>query len=326
MIELKAIVEEDDDSKGTEQDFNGDDTGFEYRPVKRTKKRKDKNEDDDCKVIREKDLKKKGITFKFDSGEQEEADRVLRTSFHLSKYAINLISMIKSSHCCSSSNTRISSRPKVMLDITSSTIDLFLDIMDDRFRSITKINQLACEINANSGKVSIIQPKLKINMELNDEYERVDSLILSSTTTKIRMLSEEFGVSNSCIVEYLVCFYVCNSDNIVFIKSKKHCESRMKAFIDQLDSFIAESTNIDENVLVNIGYKLALKGVIESTRVNNNFKDLNVIRDSISLDFDDFNISNKITLRKGKNNKRTYDESHSKGIFNKKKKRKDEKT
>ncbi len=73
-------------------------------------------------------------------------------------------------------------------------------------------------------------------------------------------------------------------------------------------------TNIeDENALIRIAYKMAVSNINESTRTNSNFKD--ICHKTMSIDVgDEFNINTKLILRK-KNGKRSYDESHSKGIF-----------
>lgn len=322
MIYLKVVAQEESvDSESAL--YGNDDSGFEYNPVtvkKETRKRKIKDDDDDCKVIHEKDLKKKSIKATVeDSNKSSEDDRVLHTSFSMSPYSINLISMIKRTHSLKEENFRVSSRPKVMLDVTSSSIDSFFELMKDNYIKISNINQLASEINASSGKVSIIQPKLKIDMDSEEEHEHVDSLILSSVLTKIKMMSEEFGVTASCIAEFLIYMYICDSDNPVYSGSKKYCEERMNIFMSSLNKFILDctQTNIeDENALIRIAYKMAASNINESTRNNANFRD--ICHKTISVDVgDEFNINTKLILRK-KNGKRSYSESHSKGIFNKK--------
>lgn len=318
MINLRFTPQDEDDNSQVDPD----DIGFDYNPTPQKNKRKSKKkkfDESDVDVVYEKDLKKGGIKYTPEESNSFEEDRVLRTSFYLSTYANNLVSMIKKSH--KPNKMIILSKPKVLLEVTSSAIDDFINLVEDKYYNISEINQRACIINASSGKVSIEQPTLKIDMSINEDNEHVDALILSSTTTKIKMLAEEFGVTSSCIVEYLIYMYVCESDNIIYTSSKKYCEERMGAFITQLDKFILESSHIDENVLINIGYKMSVQGIVECTRTNNNFKD--TIRKTISLDYgEDENITIKITHRKGKNKKKTYDESHSKGIFNKDNKKK----
>ena len=330
MICLKVAVQ--DEVVDSEQAIYGnDDAGIEYNPVPVKKKYGKKIDDEaDCKVQTEEEYnknKKKSLKVVVEkSGNGDEQDRVLHTSFNMSPYAINLISMIKRSHISKKGNLIISSRPKALLDITSSSIDFFFDMMEDNYNKISNINQLASEINASSGKVSIIQPKLKIDMGKEEELERVDSLILSSVLTKIKMMSEEFGVTTSCIAEFLIYMYVCNSENKIFIESKRYCTERMGLFKSQLESFINESTQPnteDMNAVKRLAFKMAVLDIIESTRNNNNFKD--IYSNSINTDLgSDYNINARIILRK-KNEKRSYDESHSKGIFKQKTGRKSEK-
>lgn len=311
--------------------YGNDDSGFEYNPVKpKTKQRQRKtNDEDDCKVVYEKDLKKRSPKVMVEESEEKqyEDDRVLHTSFHISPYAINLISMIKRSYITKQDgDLKVSSRPKVLLDVTSSSIISFFELMKDNYLKISNINQLASEINASSGKVSIIQSKLKIDMGSEEEYERVDALIMSSVITRIKMMSEEFGVSSSCIAEFLIYMYVSDSNNKIFIESKKYCTERMKLFKDQLENFINESTqpNIeDENALKRLAFKMAALDIIESTRNNNNFKDSfsNTINTELGSDY---NINAKIVLRK-KDGKR-HGEHNSNGIFKQKTGRKSEKS
>lgn len=325
VISLKFSVQ--DEVVDSEQALYGnDDTGIEYNPVPSQKKQQKKYNDDDCKVIHEKDLKKNSIKATVKDDDSFGDDRVLHTSFNMSPYAINLISMIKRSHTSKRKSLMISSRPKVLLDITSSSIDSFFEMMEDDYIKISNINQLASQINASSGKVSIIQPKLKIDMGKEEELEHVDSLILSSVLTKIKMMSEEFGVSVSCIAEFLIYMYVSGSENPIYNGSKKYCEERMSTFRILLDKFILDcsQTNIeDENALIRIAYKMAVSNINESTRTNTNFKD--ICHKTMSIDVgNEFNINTKLVLRK-KNDKRSYDESHSRGIFKQKTGRKSKK-
>jgi len=305
--------------------YGNDDSGFEYSPVKpkTNQRQRQKDNEDDCKLVYEKDLKKQRkkspkATVEESSNRSFEDDRVLHTSFKMSPYSINLINMIKRTNTPKSESDKliISSRPEVLLDVTSSSIDSFMDMMEDNYIKISNINQLASEINASSGKVSIIQPKLKIDMSNEEENEHVDALILSSVITKIKMMAEEFGVSTSCITEFLIYMYICDSGNPIYNGSKKYCEERMNTFRTSLDNFILDcaQTNIeDENALIRIAYKMAVSNINESTRTNSNFKD--ICHKTMSVDVgSEFNINTKLILRK-KNGKRSYDESHSKGIF-----------
>lgn len=284
-----------------------------------------KKRSDDCKVTHEKDLKKGSPKVTVKDSDSFEDDRVLHTSFSMSPYAINLISMIKRSHISKNGSLIISSRPKVLLDITSSSINSFFEMMEDDYTKIANINQLASQINASSGKVSIIQPKLKIDMGKEEEHEHVDSLILSSVLTKIKMMSEEFGVSTSCIAEFLVYMYICDSENLIYSGSKKYCEERMRIFRTLLDKFILDcsQTNVeDENALIRIAYKMAVSNINESTRTNSNFKD--ICHKTMSIDVgDEFNINTKLILRK-KDGKR-HGSHASNGIFKQKIGRKSEK-
>ncbi len=271
-------------------------------------------DDKSCSVKKEKDYyKNEGSELQEDDNYD---DKVLHTSFYLSPYAINLVSMIKtSSFSKNTGQMKVLSRAKVILDVLSSTIDFFYDDMMERYNKIVAINRLATEINASSGKVSLIQPKLKIDMGKEEENERVDSLIRSSAQTKVKMMSEEFGVSTSCIAEYNIYLYVCDSKNKIFNESKKYCAERMNLFKTQLDTFIHESTqpNIeDENAIKRLAFKMAALDIIESTKSNNNFK--NIFSNSINTDLgSDYNINAKIILRK-KNGKRSHDEKNSRGI------------
>ena len=323
MIVLKVAVQDEVVDSEQALNYNNNDIGFEYDPIPAKKKQGKKIDDEsDCKVISEeeynKSKKKSPKATVEESGNGDEQDRVLHTSFNLSPYAINLIGMVKRGRK-KNTDLRISSKNKVILDITSVAIFAFFDIMKDRYILISDINQLAAEINASSGKVTIIQPKLKIDLGKEEENERIDALILSSVMTRIKMMSEEFGVSVSCIAEFLIYMYVCDSENPVFEKSKLYCEERMNSFTFQLDKFILESTqtNIeDENALIRIGFKMAASSMVESTRINNNFKDIH--NKIISVDMgSDYNINTKVSIRM-KSGKRNHDESHSKGIFKQK--------
>lgn len=318
-----------DESEQDRQE-NTDESADFGEQIRRNSKKKKKNQTDEFakgEIIKESELKNhKGVTGTVTSSEQIEDDRVLHTSFKLSPYSINLISMIKKYNSISNSGLKILSRPKVILDVTSSSIDRFLDLMIERYNTISDINQLAREINASSGKVSILQPKLKLEMNNEEENEYADALILSSALTKIKMLSEEFCISPSCIVEYLIYMYVCGSESNSYDSSKRYCEERMNLFISQLDKFISDCTTInteDENALIKIAYKMAAANIKESTRTNNNFKD----RCHKTIDVDvgsEYNINTKLILSK-KSMKKNFDESHSKGIFRQKTGRKSEK-
>ncbi len=329
MIYLKVLPQgESIEFEDTQN--NIDDSKIEYNPAPTKNKQRKIDNEDDCKMLSEEEYNKqkkkspKAVVEK--SGNGEEQDRVLHTSFNLSPYAINLIGMVKRGGRKKNTELRISSKNKVLLDITSTAIFAFFDVMEEKYIKISDINQLAAEINASSGKVTIIQPKLKIDLGKEEESERIDALILSSVMTRIKMMSEEFGVSLSCIAEFLIYMYVCDSDNPVFEKSKVYCEERMGIFVSQLDKFILESTQTnteDENALIRIGFKMAASNINESTRTNANFKD--TYHRTISIDVgSEFNINTKLILRK-KNGKRSYDKKNSKGIFKQKTGRKSEK-
>lgn len=337
MIGLKVIAQGDGaiDFEDIQDNIDSDaESNVEYNsvPVKKRvlKEKLDQREFKDNEVISEKEFnekKKKGgvrATPEESSSFEDENDKVLNTSFKLSPYAINLISMIKRNNSLIGNNLKILSRNKVLLDITSSVIDSFFEIMKSRYVSISVLNQLASEINASSGIVTLIQPKLIIDLGKNEEDEKVSALVMSSVVTKIKMLSEEFGVSDSCIVEYLIYMYVSNSDNPIFNNSKIYCEERMGVFIAQLDTFIVNSThkNVeDENTIRRMGFKMLASQIIERTMTSNNFND---IRGSFNTNLgSDYNINAKFIVNES--NKKTHDKTHSKGVFKQKQGRKSKK-
>lgn len=229
-----------------------------------------------------------------------EEDRVLHTSFKLSPYAINLMNMVKLNQKTKKGEAKIMSRPKVVLLFTSSTIDKFYNLMIIRYNTISSINKLALEINASSGKVSIMQPKLKIDMSKEDEDERIDALILSGVLTKIKMLSEEFGVSVSYIVEYLLYLYVYDNKDGYSEEIKKYCKERMDSFIELLDSFISSCTSLnteDENALIRIAYKMTASDIKEKTFVDGVIK--RPMQKTIDIEvYDGFNINAVVKIRR----------------------------
>lgn len=314
------------DEVGSEESLYGD----EYEPCGeltiRNKKRKSKSKSDEFKeneVIKECDLGKKSLKVtpekSSDYGDAYEEDRVLHTSFYLSPYAINLISIVKRNSKTKNDDLAVLSKPKVVLNITSSTMDKFYEMMKERYITISTINQVASEINASSGKVTIIQPKLKIEVNTDEELERVDALILSSVITKVKMLAEEFGTSGSWIVEYLIYMYISGSSLSCYDNFREYCNERMNTLLSILDKFISDSTvtnQDDSNALIRIAYKMLASNVIEATRNNNTFKDM--YRNTLNVDVgSEYNINALLVLKK-KNGKRSYDESHSRGIFKQK--------
>lgn len=325
--EIGEYIVSDSQEEMTVDDINRM-SSSEIKKVLRKNKRK--YSDDDCIVIKEKDYNKKGVVSKVtESRDYNEDDRVLHTSFYLSPYAINLLGIIKRNSITKGGDVQVLSKPKVILNVTSSSINSFYESMMDRYNVISNINQLAAGINASSGKVTIIQPKLKIEIADGEEYERIDALVLSSVLTKLKMLSEEFGTSTSWIAEYLIYEYVNTSGDINFDKYKKYCKERMDAFLLQLDNFIKGCTSTnkeDENALIQIAYKLLASEIISQTMTNNVFEGIEkYISGNISLDvWDDYNINLRTTVRP-KSGKRSYDESHSKGIFKQKTGRKQRK-
>ncbi len=211
---------------------------------------------------------------------KEPTDKVLSTSHKLSSYAINLLNLIMTRQSTFNKNlgkdeTSKISKSVVLQMITTSTNEYVDALFSDRFEKISEINRQGFLINATSGSVSIIQPKLKINMS-DEEVSTVNTLILSSIQTKVKSYSEAFNLSESTIIEFMIYTYIVNSDDIYYTRIKTYCEQRINKFIIELDTFINDSCydNIDDdNALKLIAHKMNLRHILHLTKTNNVFKD-----------------------------------------------------
>ncbi len=261
-------------------------------------KRKKINNEDDCKVIKEKDLRK-SVKSKVTEGRGRTDDIVVRTTADMSPYCVKLIG-----EAAASLDTSFES---AFVHISSSIHDKVFADLFPLYDEIRKFLLPAFKMNIEEEDGDLGLRHTHIFKKYDDrEPEKVSLMLHSSTYTRIKAHTLIFSINNSDIFELMVYNYFYDMDEkLCSQKVKLICKSRIDYFLEHITDKVNEQRNFTKEELSALN--------MLSCKV----KFLELQGKNVSNEF-----MNVLFVEKSDKNKRTYKESHSEGIFKKKNGRK----
>lgn len=278
---------------------DSEDFGAQIRSSQKKSREKSSN-DDDCKVVHESELKKGGLKFtptKSKNNGYFSDDIVVRTTADMSPYCVRLIN-----EAAASLDTSFET---AFVHISSSIRNQVFDDLRPLYDNIKEFLLPAFKMNIEDedGDLGLVHTHIFKRYD-EREPEKVSLLLHSSTYTRIKAHTLIFSINCVDIFEYMVYSYFYTlDDKLSSEKVKSICKKRIDFLLDHIKDKVDEQQSFTREEYADLR-RLACKVQFLG------LKDKHVMTEFKNILFVDKGVSNK--------KKRSYEESHSNGIFKQK--------
>ena len=211
--------------------------------VRQNKSKKQKSHFDqfgDNEVIKECDLKKKGVKAKITKSYNGKEDTKNPQPFYL-KLTPLIVNLIRTQM-----HERMIDMFEATVDLTASYEDVFVDNMQERYEKMSSMSIILAKYST-ANNIGITVPKTEVFNNQDNEKEKVKVMVTADVNSWMHKYKETFMIELSDIFSAFVLESVTHFKN-VDSDTKRNCDAYLKIFFDHVDKKIEGMTAIPEPI------------------------------------------------------------------------------